>query len=76
MAQGSGLVNVVVKNKVGYFDDAGTYILGDGATADDVTPRTAADLAQADALVVTTDVKILATDFKTYVTPLEGKFRD
>lgn len=75
MVQGAGLVNVIVKNKVGYFDDASVWIQGDGATADDVTPRTAAALALAGALVAASDVKILATDFADFVRPLESKNR-
>lgn len=75
MVQGAGLVNVVVKNTVGYFDDADAWALGDGATADDVAPRTAANLAMSGGLVDASDVKILATDFADYVRSLEQKNR-
>lgn len=75
MAQTVGKVNVVVKNHVGYYDDAGTAIIGDGNTADDVSPREAANLAKADAIVADSDVLMDIEDFKKFVKSLDAVAR-
>lgn len=75
MVQTAGRVNVVPKNHVGFYDFAGTYTLGDGSTATDVTPKTAAELADAGAIVAASDVKALAADFATFVRSLDNTAR-
>lgn len=75
MAQGAGLVNVVVKDEKWFFTAAGARTEGDGSTAFDVTPREASSLAQAGSLVVASDVKILAADFTDFVAASQYKNR-
>ncbi len=75
MVQAAGLVNVVVKNQVGFTTSAGMTTLGDGATAADVFARDAADLAKVGALVSASDVKIRASDFSDFVLDQEDKDR-
>lgn len=75
MAQTKGLVNVVVKAARAYFDDAGTRIIGDGATADDVLPREAANLSKAGSLQANSDVLMDEADFAIYIKSLEAENR-
>jgi hypothetical protein len=71
MAQTVGLVNVVVKSGKAYYDDANARIIGDGATADDVTPREAANLSKAGSLVASSDVLMDEADFAKYIKSLD-----
>jgi GH24 family phage-related lysozyme (muramidase) len=71
MAQTVGLVNVVVALNKAYYDDAGTRIIGDGSTADDVTPREAANLSKAGALVANSDVLMDEADFALFIKSLD-----
>jgi hypothetical protein len=75
MAQTIGLVNVVVKADRAYFDDAGTRQFGDGSTADDVSPREAANLSKAGALVANSDVLMDEADFAKYIKSLDVENR-
>lgn len=75
MVQTVGLVNVVVKTGKAFYDDAGARIIGDGATADDVTPREAANLSKAGSLVASSDVLMDEADFANFVKSLESSHR-
>lgn len=75
MVQPAGSVAVTVKNNVGYVNFAGTQALGDGATQIQVSPKTAAELSDAGALVAASDVFILATDFAVSIQSLNSTQR-
>ena len=71
MAQTVGKVNVVVQDSKWYYDDAGVRTEGDGSTADDVTPREAANLSKAGALQADSDVLMDEADFALFIKSLD-----
>lgn len=71
MAQAVGLVNVIVKLNRAFYNSAGARIIGDGATAADVTPREAANIAKAGMLQAGSDVLIDEADFADFVRSLD-----
>lgn len=75
MAQATGAVNVIVKLNKAFFNTAGTRIIGDGATAADVKPLEAANLAKAGMLQSGSDVLIDEADFSDFVRSLDAVAR-
>lgn len=75
MVQTAGRVNVVLKDEKLAYQYDGTRVEGDGATAYDVDPKEAANLALAGSLVAASDVKLLAADYTDTVTSLQNKDR-
>jgi hypothetical protein len=75
MAQGAGLVNVICADEKWFYAANGTRTEGDGATATDVTPKEAANLAAAGSLAAATDVKILSSDLNSFIQSMDNSVR-